>query len=166
MNQPSDQHTNLGWLQLLPMLLIGALAITLWRPAPDRPPSLEQEAKIADLAARLGSRRSTAVDIDDRLRSFGPFPPDATASHALAEALVMCETAWLDESQRTQLARHLYGITVLGDTRAQAIPAAIIGIQTLMAAVGPACGPVGIERIVRAARGVATTDPHPRRDWW
>jgi hypothetical protein len=166
MNQPSDQHATLGWLQALPLIVIGALAIALWRPALDRPPSPEQEAKIADLAARLGSPSSTAVDIDDRLRSFGPFPPDATASRALAEALVMCETTWLDESQRTQLARHLYGITVIGDNHAQAIPEAVIGIQKLMAAVGPACGPGVIERAGRAARGVASTDPHPRRDWW
>jgi hypothetical protein len=165
MNQPPD-HTNLGWLQVVPMLLIGALAIALWQPASDRPPSPEQEAKIADLAARLGSPSSTASDIDDRLRSFGPFPPDAKASRALAEALVTCGTTWLDESQRTRLARHLYGITVIGDNRAQAIPAAVIGIQELMAAVGPACGPPGIEKVVLAARGVASTDPHPRRDWW
>jgi hypothetical protein len=162
----TPSHENLGWLQVLPMIVIGALAVTLWRPAPDPLPSPEQEAKIAGLAARLGSSSSTAVDIDDRLRSFGPFPPDAKASRALAEALVMCGTTWLDESQRTQLARHLYGITVIGDRRAQAIPAAVIGIQQLMAAVGPECGPGEIERVVRAARGVASTDPHPRRDWW
>ena len=144
------------------MIVVGALAITLWRPAPDRPPSPEQEAKIADLAARLGSGASTAVDIDDRLRSFGPFPPDAKASRALAEALVMCGTTWLDESQRTQLARHLYGITVIGDDRAR-VSAALIGIQQTIAIAGPACPG---DRVVRAARDVASGDPHPRRDWW
>src|SRR5215510_15138683 len=165
MNLSSDHHTNLGWLQVLPMMAVGALAITLWRPVPDRPPSPEQEAKIADLAARLGSRSSTAVDIDDRLRSFGPFPPDAKASRALAEALVTCGTTWLDESKRTQLARHLYGITVIGDDRTKAIPAALLGIQQLVATTGPGCAGT-IDDVMRAARAVASTDPKPRRDWW
>jgi len=165
MNQPFGQHENSGWLQALPVVVIGVLAIVLWRPAPDRPPSPEQEAKIADLAARLGSRASTAVDIDDRLRSFGPFPPDAKASRALAEALVTCGTISLDESRRTQLARHLYGITVIGDDRTRAIPAALIGIQQLAGASGPACAGT-IDEVMRAARAVATTDPKPRRDWW
>ncbi len=61
MNQSPDQHTNLGWLQVLPLIVIGVMAIVLWRPAPDPPPTAEQEAKIADLAAQLGSATSTAV---------------------------------------------------------------------------------------------------------
>jgi hypothetical protein len=165
MNQPSDQHTNLGWLHVLPMIAIGALAIALWKPAPDPAPSQEQEAKIADLAARLGSLSSTAEDIDARLRSFGPFPPDARASRALAEALIRCETPWLDEAKRKQLARHLYGITVIGDDRAVAT-AALLGIQQTVAAMGPSCGPTAIDRVVRAARDVVSIDPNPRRDWW
>ena len=166
MNQSPDQHTNLGWLQALPLIVIGAIAIVLWKPAPDPAPTLEQEAKIADLATRLGAAASTAVDIDDRLRSFGPFPPDPKASRALAEALISCETTRLDESRRTQLARHLYGITVIGDDRAKTIPAALIGIQQTIAGAGPTCGPSVIDRVVSAARAVATTDPNPRRDWW
>lgn len=166
MNHSSDPHTGLGWLQGLPIVAVGVLAVALWRPAADPPPSPEQEAKIIDLAARLGSTSSTAADIDDRLRSFGPFPPDATASRALADALVTCGTSRLDESRRTQLARYLYGITVIGDNRAEAVPAALIGIQQAMAGVGPQCGPGTIDRIVQAARAVATTDPQPRRDWW
>lgn len=151
---------------MLPIIVIGILAIALWRPAPDPAPTAEQEAKITDLAARLGSLSSTAVDIDDRLRSFGPFPPEPKASFALAEALVTCGTTWLDESQRTQLARHLYGITVIGDDRAQAIPAALLGIQRVVARAGPQCPAKTIDEIMRAARDVATTDPKPRRDWW
>ena len=166
MNQPPDQQTNLGWLQVLPLIVIGVMTVVLWRPAPDPPPTAEQEAKIEDLAARLGSGATSAVDIDDRLRSFGPFPPDPMASRALAEALITCGTSWLDESRRRQLARHIYGITVVGDDWARAIPAALIGIQQTMAGAGPACGPSGIDRIVSAARAVARTDPNPRRDWW
>lgn len=166
MNQPPVQHTNLGWLQVLPLMVIAVIAIVLWRPAPDPPPTAEQEAKIADLAARLGSSAATAVDIDDRLRSFGPFPPDAKASRALAEALIRCGTTWLDESRRTQLARHLYGITVIGDDRAEAIPAALLGIQQTIAGAGPTCGPGVIDSVVIAARAVASTDPNPRRNWW
>ena len=78
-------------MHVLPLLVIGMLAVVLWRPAPDPLPSEEQEAKIADLAARLGSAESAAIDIDDRLRSFGPFPPHPQASRALAEALIGCE---------------------------------------------------------------------------
>ena len=166
MNQPIDQHTNAGWLNVLPLIVIGVMAVALWRPAPDPPPTAEQEAKIADLAVRLGSETSTAADIDERVRSFGRFPPDAMASRALAEALITCGTSTLDDTQRTQLARHIYGITVIGDDWATVIPAALMGIQKTMAGVGPGCGPPGIERIVSAARAVASTDPNPRRDWW
>jgi hypothetical protein len=166
MNSSPDQHTNLGWLHVLPLLVIGGIAIALWRPAPDPAPTPEQEAKIADLATRLGSPAATAEDIDERLRSFGPFPPDPKASHALAEALIRCGTTRLDESRRSQLARHLYGITVIGDDRDEAIPAALIGIQQAVTGGGPACGPPVIDSIVSAARAVATTDPNPRRNWW
>ena len=79
-------------MNVLPLAVIVVLAVVLWQPAPDPPPSEEQEAKIADLAARLGSSSSTATDIDARLRSFGPFPPEAKASHALADALIACGT--------------------------------------------------------------------------
>jgi len=147
-------------------IVVAVIAIVLWKPAPVSEPSAEQEAKIADLVTRLGSTASTAVEIDDRLRSFGPFPPDAEASRALAEALIRCKTTGLGESPRTQLARHLYGITVIGDDRAEAIPAALIGIQQVIASTAPWCGPGMIDRIVAAARAVATTDPHPRRNWW
>jgi hypothetical protein len=166
MNQSPDQQTNLGWLHVLPLILLGVMAVALWRPAPAPPPTAEQEAKIADLAVRLGSVTSTAADIDDRVRSFGRFPPDAMASRALAEALITCGTSTLDETRRTQLARHIYGITVIGDDWATVIPAALVGIQNTMAGVGPDCGPAGIDRIVSAARAVASTDPNPRRDWW
>lgn len=138
------------------------MAIALWRPAPDPPPSQEQEAKITDLAARLASSSATASDIDDRLRSFGPFPPDAKASLALAEALITCGTTSLDESERMQLARHLYGITVIGDDRAR-VSSALIGIQQTIAKAGAACQ---ADRVVSAARAVATVDPNPRRNWW
>jgi hypothetical protein len=159
-----DQHTSLGWLHALPLIVIGVLAVVLWRPAPDAPPSAEQEAKIADLAARLGSPSSSGSEIDDRLRSFGPFPPDAKASRALADALVGCGTSRLDESRRQQLARQLFGITVIGDERSEAVPAALLAIQQSAAAAG--CSPAAIDDIMRAARAVASTDPNPRRNWW
>lgn len=160
----TDQHTSLGWLQALPLVVIAALAVVLWRPAPDAPPSAEQEAKIADLASQLGSSSSSGGDIDDRLRSFGPFPPDAKASRALAEALVTCDTARLDESRRRQLARQLFEVTVIGDRRAATVPAALLGIQQSAATAG--CSPAAIDDIMRAARAVASTDPNPRRNWW
>jgi hypothetical protein len=162
----SDHPTSLGWLHVLPLGVILVIAVMLWRPAPDPPPSGEQETKIADLAARLGSSSSSAADIDDRVRSFGPFPPDPKASRALAEALIRCGTTRLDESRRTQLARYLYAITVIGDARAEVIPAALIGIQQVIAGAGPDCGPAVIDSVVSAARAVATIDPGARRDWW
>lgn len=166
MNQFLDQQRNPGWLHVLPLIVIGVIAVTLWRPAPDPPPTAEQEARIADLAARLGSPATTAADIDDRLRSFGRFPPEPMASRALAEALITCRISTLDETRRMQLARHIYGVTVIGDDWATAIPAALVGIQHAMAGAGADCGQTGVGRIVSAARAVASTDPNPRRDWW
>lgn len=166
MHRHSDHGSGLGLWSGVPAILIGMLAIVLWRPAPAPSPSAEQEAKIADLAMKLGSASSTAVDLDERMRSFGPFPPDATASRALAEALIHCGTISLSESKRTQLARHLYGITVIGDDRAQAVPVALIGIQQTIGEAGSSCGPDTIESIMRSARSVAATDPKPRPNWW
>lgn len=165
MNQASD-HATPGWLHVLALIALGSIVIVLWTPAPDPPPTPEQESKIADLAARLGSVSATASDIDDRLRSFGQFPPDPQSSRALAEALIRCETTWLDAPRRTQLARHLYGLTVIGDDRAEAIPAALHGIQQTMAGAGPSCARGAVDGVVSAARAVATTDPNPRRNWW
>ena len=150
----------------VPAILIAMLAIVLWRPAPAPLPTPEQEAKIADLAMKLGSASSTAVDIDERIRSFGPFPPDATASRTLAEALIHCGTIRLSESKRTQLARHLYGITVIGDDRAQKVPIALIGIQQTVSETGSSCSPDMVDTIMRSARSVAATDPNPRPNWW
>jgi hypothetical protein len=62
------------------------------------------------------------------------------------------------------LARHLYGITVIGDDRAATIPAALIGIQ--QAAAEAMCSPAMIDDLIGAARAAANTDPQPRRDWW
>jgi hypothetical protein len=160
----SDQHTSLGWWHVVPLIVIGVLGVALWRPAPDPAPSEEQEAKIVDLAARLGSSSSSASDIDDRLRSLGPFPPDAKASRALADALVACGTATLDDSRRQQLARQLFSITVVGDHRDETVPAALLGIQRSVAVSG--CPPAAIDEIMRTARAVASTDPAPRRNWW
>ena len=165
MNQaPDQQHGSLGFLHVLPLLVIAGLAIYLWRPASDPAPSPEQEEKIADLVRQLGSSGASPEEIDQRLRSFGPFPPDAKASRALADGLVTCGMNKLDDSHRAQLARNLYGITVIGDDRAQVIPAALIGIQQSAAAAG--CSPTGIDELMRAAHAVISTDPNPRRDWW
>lgn len=164
MSESSDHNSNGGWLHVIPLLVIVAFAITFWRPAPDLPPTPEQEMKIDDLAVLLGSPSSSAGDVDNRLRSFGPFPPDPAASRALAEALIACRTAGLDEPQRKRLARQLYGITVIGDSRAKAVPAALLDIQQLVGTTG--CSPSIIDEIMRAARSVASTDPKPRRDWW
>ncbi len=160
----SDQQTGLRWLHVVPLVVIGVLAVVFWRPAPDPLPTQEQEAKIADLAARLGSSSSRASDIDDRLRSFGRFPPDAKASRALADALLACGTARLEESRRRQLARQLFSITVIGDDRAETVPAALRGIQQSVTRSG--CAPASIDAVVSTASAVASTDPAPRRDWW
>jgi hypothetical protein len=165
MNQASDQqHSSLGFLHVLPMLVIAALAISLWRPANDPAPSPEQEEKIADLVRQLGSSAANAGEIDQRLRSFGPFPPDGKASRALADSLVTCGMNTLDESHRAQLARNLYGITVIGDDRARVVPLALMSIQQSAAAAG--CSPTSIDELMRAAHAVISTDPNPRRDWW
>ena len=160
----ADQHTSLRWLQAIPLIVIGVVAFVLWRPAPDAPPSEEQEATIEDLATRFGSTSTSGSDIDDRLRSFGPFPPEAQASRALADALVTCGTAKLDALRRQELARQLFDITVIGDQRTETVPAALLGIQQSAAAAG--CSPAAMDELMRSARAVASTDPNPRRNWW
>ena len=146
------------------MLVIAVIAVSLWRPANDPAPSQEQEEKIGDLVRQLGSSPPSVGEIDQRLRSFGPFPPDAKASRALADGLVTCGMNKLDDSHRAQLARNLYGITVIGDDRAQVVPVALMSIQQSAAAAG--CSPTGIDGLMRAAHAVISTDPNPRRDWW
>lgn len=164
MNETPDHNPYAWWLQALPIVVIAALALALWRPAAEPPPTAEQEMKMDDLAALLGSQSVSADDLDNRLRSFGPFPPEQSASRALASALMTCRTTGLDEPQRKRLARQLYGITVIGDSRMETVPAALIGIQQSAAAAG--CSPVAIDELMHAARAVARTDPNPRRDWW
>ena len=159
---PDNPHER--WLHVLPLVVIAALAIALWQPAAETAPSREQELTMDDLTAVLGSRSSSADDIDNRLRSFGRFPPDLTASRALATALIACGTTTLDEPQRQGLARQLFRITVIGDSSAESVPATLMELQQTVAATG--CSPAMIDEIMRASRAVATTDPHPRRDWW
>lgn len=164
MKEAPDHNPYRAWLHALPMVVIAALTLALWPPAGEVLPSPEQESRMDDLAALLGSRPMNIDDVDNRLRSFGPYPPEPHASRALAGALMTCGTTGLDEPQRKRLARHLYGIAVIGDSRTKTVPAALLGIQQSAAAAG--CSPVAIEELMRAARAVARTDPNPRRDWW
>lgn len=161
---PDRQAPGMGAVHVVPMIVIAAIAVVLWRPATWTMSNDNERAKIADLAALLGSRPAGAQAIDDRVRSFGPFPPEEQASRSLAEALVTCDTAKLDDSQRAQLAQHIYGVTVTADDRVEAIPAALLGIQQSAAAAG--CSPPTVDALINAARAVARTDPNPRRDWW
>jgi hypothetical protein len=155
------QHTR--WLQVIPIAAVAALTITLWRPAAEPMPTEEQERKIGELAALLAAPSPGAHDVEERLRSFGPFPPEPNASRALANAVVTCGTASLDASERNRLARQLYAITITGDVRAATVPDALAGIQRVAAATG--CSPVTIDALVNAARDVARLDPNPRQDW-
>jgi hypothetical protein len=165
MSETTDHKRNGAWLlHIIPIAALAALAVTLWRPAAEREPSAEQERKMTDLAALLGSTSRSARVVEDRLRSFGPFPPDPRASRTLAEALVTCDTTRLDETRRLELSQQLYGITSAEDVRVETVAAALTVIQHTMAASG--CSPVTIDAAVRAARNVARTDPNPRREWW
>jgi hypothetical protein len=164
MTPPPDHKSYGPWLQVVPIVTIAVLGILLWRPAGETLPTQEQLQKIDDLARQLGSTSRSPSDIDDRLRSFGPFPPDAHASRALADALMTCETARLDEPQRKTLARQLYAITITGDIRRESVVAALMSVQSAMATTG--CSPAAVDVLVSAAHDVARTDPHPRRDWW
>ena len=75
MNQSSDQHhISLGLLHVLPMLVIGVRAISLWRPANDPAPSPEQEKRsLISSVSSVYPLRAPARSMR-RLRSFGPFP--------------------------------------------------------------------------------------------
>lgn len=164
MRETADHEWNGAWLQIASIAAIIAIGVTLWRPAAEKGPSDEQVRKIDDLAALLGSTSPSARAIEDRLLSFAPFPPDSTASRALADALETCSASRLDEPSRRELSEHLYRITIAGDVRAATVAVAIAGIQNYMAAAG--CSPVTIDALARAARGVARIDPNPRSDWW
>ena len=160
----NPDHSPERWLHMLPLVAIAVFAIALWQPAAESAPSREQESAMDDLAAVLGSRSSSAADIDSWLRSFGRFPPDQTASRALAHALIACGTTTLDEPRRKGLARQLFRVTVIGDSRIESVPAALMEIQKTVSATG--CSPATIDEIMQAATAVARTDPNPRRDWW
>lgn len=165
MNRPRAHVEPTTFLHGIPLGVVVALVIGLWRPVYDSAtPTAEQEAKIADLAQLLASPSSTADAIDERLRSFGPFPPDVAASRTLAESLIACRTARLADSERMPLARTLYAITVQNDTNANTIPGALA--QILQAATASRCDPATLDRLMNAARDVARADPNPRRDWW
>lgn len=149
----------------IPIGVVAALVIGLWRPVyHSATPTPEQEVKIADLARLLASSSSSADEIDRRLRSFGPFPPDATASRTLSESLLACRTASLAESQWMPFVRPLYVITVQNDLTAETIPGALA--QILQAATASRCDAVTLDRLMTAARDVARADPNPRRVWW
>ena len=151
-------------MHIMSLAVIAVMALWLWRPAADPIPTKEQEAKISDLAMLLAAPSSDAAVIDSRLQSFGMFPPDAKASGALAEAMTTCKTTGLDAPGREQLARQLYGITVVEDSTAEGLPSALLAIRQTIAAAG--CSPAAVDAIVAAARAMASTDPKPRRNWW
>jgi hypothetical protein len=166
MTRPTRHDAAPFWLHAIPIVLVATLVIGWWRPVyVSAVPTQGQQEKIDDLARLLGSASSSADAIEERLRSFGPFPPEAMAGRVLADALIACRTG-MAELQRLPLARELYAITVQSqvDVMPDAIPRALGFIQD--AALASRCDPRALERLVRAARDITRVDPNPRRDWW
>jgi hypothetical protein len=97
---PDNPHER--WLHVLPLVVIAALAIALWQPAAETAPSREQELTMDDLTAVLGSRSSSADDIDNRLRSFGRFP---AGSDCEPRARHCTHRLWDDDPRRAAAQR-------------------------------------------------------------
>jgi hypothetical protein len=161
----SSSHADAWWAHLAPLIAVVTLSVGLWRPSSLIPAhTVEGERIVADLATLLGSSQPEAAALEARLRSFSRFPPEAQASRALADGLIMCETARLDDVERLRLARQLYAITTLTDALPNALPGALAAVRQSM--VTARCSPPAIDAVVRAARGVARRDPSPRPNWW
>jgi len=152
------------WLNVIPIVVVLSLSIGIWRPVSNPTLTAEQEQKIADLARLLGSPSSSADAVEERVKSFDAFPPESKAARALADALINCRMANLDDAQRRALARRLYAITAQNDVSPETTPDALAFIG--QAASASPCDPAAVDRLMSAAREVARTDPHPRRDWW
>jgi hypothetical protein len=148
---------------IISFAILAALAGALWRPSLDVGGSVDATARIQQLTALLGSASTDAEDIETLLTSFGPFAPDAKAGRDLADTLIMCRTATLEELRQGQLARNLYAITTAADTDAD-VTAEIFRIGQM--AFEARCDQATIDRMLIAARGVARADPRPRSDWW
>lgn len=145
--------------------VIVTLGVAFWRPSPRAVvPDADLEPKIEALAELLGSTPADAAAIDERIQSFGAFPPEARSTHALAAALASCETAALDPAPRRRLAHELYAITRPTDALPRALPGALTTIQQLLARAR--CPGAAAADVVRLARTVAIRDPAPRHDWW
>jgi hypothetical protein len=159
------QARHLWWADLVLAGVIVMMGVALWRPSP-RPAvtDAELEEKIGALADLLGSAPADAAAIDERIQSFGAFPPEARATRALAVALASCETAALEPAQRSRLAHDLYAITRPTDALPRVLPAALTTIQQLL--VNARCPAVAADEVLGSARIVARRDPKPRRDWW
>ena len=151
------------WLNVIPIVVVLSLSIGIWRPVSNPTLTAEQEQKIADLAQLLGSPSSSADAVEERVKSFDAFPPESKAGRELAEALIRCRMVTLDDAQRRALARRLYAITAQNDVSPETTDALAFIQQT---ASTSRCDPASVDRLMNAAREVARTDPHPRRDWW
>lgn len=153
------------WADIVLVAVIVTMGVTLWRPSPGpTTTSAEGEQKIDALAALLASSPTDSRAIDQRIQSFASFPPDSSASRALADGLSACETATLDDAHRRRLARELYAITMPTDALPQLLPGALTAIRESL--TGARCSATAIDAVLTAARRVARLDPNRRRDWW
>jgi hypothetical protein len=145
------------------LVVVATLSLTLWRPSIEMAANTaEEDGIVAEFAVMLGSANGDAIEA--RLRSFNHFPPEDNAVHALAEGLIACRTASLDDTERRRLAEQLYAITTETDALPNLLPGALSAIRRSM--ITAHCPPLAIESVVSAARNVARRDPRPRRDWW
>ncbi|HLG59454.1 MAG TPA: hypothetical protein VI485_29210 [Vicinamibacterales bacterium] len=159
----SSPHARTWWTHLVAVIVVATLSVTLWRPSIEMAAYTADEDRIvAEFATLLGS--SNADGIEARLRSFSHFPPEENAGRALADGLIGCRAASLDDTERRRLAQQLYAITTATDGLSSLLPGALSAIQQSM--IAAKCPPLAIEAAVRSARQVARRDPSPRRDWW
>ena len=145
------------------LVVVATLSLALWRSSIEMAANTaEAESHCCRICVMLGSANGDAIEA--RLRAFNHFPPEDNAVHALAEGLITCRAASLDDTERRRLAERLYAITTETDALPNLLPNALSAIRRSM--ITAHCSPLAIASVVSAARNVARRDPRPRRDWW
>jgi hypothetical protein len=161
----ADRSGFAWWEHALSAGVVAVLFIALWKPttgALEDP--AERARKLESLTTLLADPAVSAASLERQLAALGPYPPEAQAARALADALVACKPSALTPPARQRLVEQLYVITVPINDDPRVVTRALVEMPHSLNSSG--CPPSSMDAVLSAARRVATTEPNPRRDWW